>query len=101
MAQWVSGDGVDNNQLEKGWKGESGKLESKIPIHEIVDKKKMPNGTDEVIQGNVLIHERGKANQTKKSLEFTLPILGYKPVLEKESRGEGEDEMQWETMTAR
>ena len=85
VAQWVSGDGVDNNQLEKGWKGESGKPESKIPIHEITDKKKTLNGTDEVIHGSVLIHERGKASQTKKSPEFTLPILGYKPVVEKES----------------
>ena len=76
---------MDNNQPEKGWKGESGKLKSKIPIHEIVDKKKTPNGTDEVIHGSVLIHERGKASQTEKSPEFTLPILGYKPVMEKES----------------
>ena len=59
--------------------------ESKIPIHEITDKKKTPNGTDEVIHGSVLIHERGKASQTEKSPEFTLPILGYKPVVEKES----------------
>ena len=76
---------MDNNQPEKGWKGESGKPKSKIPIHEIADKKKTPNGTDEVIHGSVLIHERGKASQTEKSPEFTLPILGYKPVVEKES----------------
>ena len=46
--------------------------ESKIPVHEITDKKKTPNGTDEVIHGSVLIHERGKASQTEKSPEFTL-----------------------------
>ena len=63
-----------------------------MPIHEAADKKKTPNGTDEVIQGSVIIHERGKASETEKLPEVTLPILGYKPVLEKESRGKEDDE---------
>ena len=90
---------VEKNRSEEGLKRRSGNSGSTIPTHEDVDNKKTPNKPDEVVQGNVFIHERGKASQAEESIEIPLPILGYKHNLEKEARGKGEDEMQWEIMT--
>lgn len=73
--------------------GNSGKSESKIPIHEVADNGKMPNKTDEVVLGCVSIHERGKASQAEKVTENTVPILGCKTLLKIESKGKGTDEM--------
>ena len=39
------------------------------------EKGKMPKETNEEVQKGVLKHEMGKASQTEKSSEFTLPIL--------------------------
>lgn len=74
---------MEKNQPEEGLKGMSGNLESTIPIHEGADNKKTPNKIDEVVQGSVLKHERGKASQAEKSPEITLPILKYKLVSER------------------
>ena len=49
----------------------------------------------------MFIHERGKVSQAEESTEIPLPILRYKHNLEKEARGKGKNEMQWEIVTTR
>lgn len=93
-AKQAGGEVVEKNCPEEGLKGRSRNLGSKIPTHEDVDNKKTSYKTDELVQGSVFKHERGKASQAKESTEIPLPILGYKHTLEKEARGKGEDEMQ-------
>lgn len=53
---------VEKNQPEERLKGERGKSESKILIHKGANKQKTPIETDEVVQGSVLKHERGKVS---------------------------------------
>nr|POF20965.1 hypothetical protein CFP56_39987 [Quercus suber] len=62
---WLRGEAGDKvmekNCPKEGPKGKSGNLRSTIPTHKDADKKKTPNKTDEVVQGSVFKHERGKA----------------------------------------
>ena len=97
----AGGEVTEENRSEEGLKRRSKNSGSTIPTHEDVDKKKTPNKPDEVVQGSVFIHERGKVSQAEESTEIPLPILGYKHNLEKEARGKGKDEMQWEIVTTR
>ena len=101
VAKQAGGEAVEINRPQEELKGKSGNSGSTIPTQEDADKKKKPNKTDEVVQGSGIKHERGKVSQAEESTEIPLPILRYKHNLEKEARGKGKDEMQWEIVTTR